>query len=413
MKNRIGIWGLFGQENIGNECTLKAFLYNIRLRVENRDLFLICTEPDEAATLHGLTALPFSTRDQQSSFRAGPRTVFSKALAFLFVKIPCELSDVWHAFQTLKKEDMVLMTGTGMLTDYNSDAFGWPYEIFKWAILARLRGSKLAFVSVGVGPLYSAWSRLFILAALRLADFRSYRDEISRERISKAGLQLGDKDLVYPDLAFSLPEELFHPVKHEPGERPLVAVGVMGYYGERAEVADGESIYWAFLNKIADLVTWLQANNFRVRIIHGDNRYDQKPRGDLRKCLESRGSPYDRQNILDEDFSTTEELVHILAAADLVISPRFHNQLLALMLGKPVISISYDPKSDSLLDGVGLGRFCQPIGTLDIPLLIEQFRELRSNFSAIEPLVLKRVHEYRKKLDEQYALILCEFEESV
>src|SRR2546427_6800098 len=43
---------------------------------------------------------------------------------------------------------------SGFLSDYSTHAFGWPYFIFKWSIIARLCRCKLLFVSVGAGPLW-------------------------------------------------------------------------------------------------------------------------------------------------------------------------------------------------------------------------------------------------------------------
>ncbi len=55
---------------------------------------------------------------------------------------------------------------------------------------------------------------------------------------------------------------------------------------------------------------------------------------------------------------TVEELLRQLRETDAVISPRFHNLVLALMLDKPVIALSDLPKVTALLADLGLGRFC-------------------------------------------------------
>ena len=49
--------------------------------------------------------------------------------------------------------DMLIIPGTGLLTDaYGLSAWG-PYNVFKWSLVAKFRGCKVLFVSVGVGPL--------------------------------------------------------------------------------------------------------------------------------------------------------------------------------------------------------------------------------------------------------------------
>src|SRR5207245_1354156 len=71
-----------------------------------------------------------------------------------------------------------------------------------------------------------------------------------------------------------------------------------------------------------------------------------------------------------------EELLSQLATMKVVVASRFHNLLLALMLGKPALAISFHEKDDSLMTAVGLQEFCQDIANLNVSTLIEQFVRL-------------------------------------
>ena len=87
-------------------------------------------------------------------------------------------------------------------------SFGFPYDVFKWSVAARLTGCKVRFVGVGVGPIYGRLSRIFIKTALAMADYRGFRDRQSRERLKQHGFERAN-DAVFPDLAFSLPPCVF------------------------------------------------------------------------------------------------------------------------------------------------------------------------------------------------------------
>ncbi len=76
----------------------------------------------------------------------------------------------------LKDVDFLIVSGGGQLDDFWGGAWGHPYALLKWSVLARLRGAKPIFLSVGFGELDSRLSRLFTRTALRLAAYRSYRD---------------------------------------------------------------------------------------------------------------------------------------------------------------------------------------------------------------------------------------------
>jgi polysaccharide pyruvyl transferase WcaK-like protein len=76
-----------------------------------------------------------------------------------------------------------------------------------------------------------------------------------------------------------------------------------------------------------------------------------------------------------------------------------------LMLNIPVVSISYDPKNDALLEGFGLSKYRQALTDLDLQKLIGQFIDLEARTDELVPTFSKKASEYRSLLDEQYHLI--------
>ena len=67
----------------------------------------------------------------------------------------------------------------------------------------RVFGTKVALVSVGANVSSERLTRWLLTAAARLAFYRSYRDELSREAMRRQGLDTSG-DHVYADLAFGL-----------------------------------------------------------------------------------------------------------------------------------------------------------------------------------------------------------------
>src|SRR5579859_3442397 len=187
---KIGFFGIFGVQNLGNECTLQSILHNARKWLPDGEIYSICYQPEDTSRRHNVPAVPISARYFQS--RADGKVIhrrggLSRLARVIFQRVPGELMDWLKAIRALKGTDLVVMTGTGMLTDYSTSAFGYPYDVFKWSVAARLAGCKLRFVGIGVGPIYGRLSRRFIHYALSLADLRSYRDEFSKSRIAKTG----------------------------------------------------------------------------------------------------------------------------------------------------------------------------------------------------------------------------------
>ena len=100
------------------------------------------------------------------------------------------------------------------------------------------------------------------------------------------------------------------------------------------------------------------------------------------------------------------DLLAQLATTDLVVAARFHNVLLALMMGRPVISLSYyHRKNEALMAEMGLEDYCQTIDDLEVDRLIDQFTRLRGRVDVVRPRLARKAAEYRAALHEQYAAL--------
>jgi polysaccharide pyruvyl transferase WcaK-like protein len=304
---------------------------------------------------------------------------------------------------TLKGTDVLIIPGTGLLTDaYCLKSWG-PYSMFKWSLIAKLRGCKLLFVSVGAGPIYGRLGRFLVKTALALADFRSYRDTSTLRYLESIGC-LSSNARVYPDLAFSLPESVIahEDVKSRP--RSVVGLGLMEYAGRYSVERPSAAIYRNYLESLVILVRWLLAREYDVRLLIGD--VGDRPVTQEFKCLlKERLLVYDAGRIIDEPVDSVEQLLSQLAGTDLVVATRFHNVLLALLSNKPVISISFHHKCASLMSEMGLSEYCHDINCLDAGRLIEQFQDVERNAEKLKPLIRQKVEQSRKALDEQYSLI--------
>jgi polysaccharide pyruvyl transferase WcaK-like protein len=409
-RSRIAFFGMFGIENLGNECTLQAILHNARKRLSCEDIYVISFNPEDTSRRHKIFAVAKSQQDFTGVVRRGGFWGGLAKLMRLCRRVPGELMDWLAAVKTLRGTDFMVMTGTGMLTDYLTTASGFPYDVFRWTAAARLAGCKVRFVGVGVGPIYGRLSRWLITTALSLADYRSFRDQNSKNRIKKNGFD-SDNDPVFPDLAFSLAPDILPQRLNENRQIREVGLGVMDHRDIHLWDADEhQAQYSAYLEKMCDFVFWLVEHKYAVRILQGDAKHDASTRAELKTRLQRRGIRYDQTGIIDEGSTTVEELIAQIAEVDIVVSPRFHNLLLGLMLNIPAVSISYDPKNDSLLEGVGLGKYCQPLAGLDLQRLIDQFIELETRAGEVKPMIEKKSKEYRSLLEEQYAVIFGELE---
>src|SRR5262249_420771 len=210
-----------------------------------------------------------------------------------FIGIPSELYRWLDAFRTLKGTDMFIIPGTGLLTDAYG-LVGWgPYNLFKWTAMAKLRRCKVLFVSVGAGPIYGTLGKYFVKSALSLADFRSYRDESSREWLKGIGIR-ADNDQIYPDLVFSLPETVIPRQDNKQRSRSVIGLGLMEYAGRYSVPEPSNAIYLSYLENLVIFVKWLLAHEYDVRLVIGDD-YDNPVTQEFRSLLKKRLGTYDEK----------------------------------------------------------------------------------------------------------------------
>jgi polysaccharide pyruvyl transferase WcaK-like protein len=404
-REKISLFGNFGLGNLGNESTFQAILYHLRLLVPAADFTCICTGPEAITATHNVRAVPSNRRVVKAW---NPKSRLARVVRGLTIGIASELYRWIDAFITLRGTDTLIVPGTGLLTDAYGLMNNWgPYNVFKWSLMAKVSGSRLLFVSVGVGPLSGRISRFLVKSSLAMADYRSYRDTSALDYLKGIGF-VRNADRVYPDLAFSLPEILIPHTDAKTRRRTVVGVGLIHFAGMYNVEKPSNGIYEAYLETFTIFVKWLLAHDYDVRLLIGDT-CDSAVTHDFRCLLHERLSMCDADRVIDEPAISVGDLLSQLEATDIVVATRFHNVLLALLLNKPVISISFHHKCASLMRQMGLSDYCQDINDLNADRLIDQFCQLEKNAGRLRPMIRQKAEEYRKALDDQYNLLFQDF----
>jgi polysaccharide pyruvyl transferase WcaK-like protein len=392
---RICFFGHFGMFNSGNESTLRAALEHARQRQPEAELTCICTRPEVVRETCGIEAVPISTATMESW---QPRWRPAKWLRSMVVGVPSELWRWVTAFGALRGVDLLVVPGTGLLTDAYG-LRGWaPYNVFKWSALARLRGGRVAFLSVGAGPVHSRRGKLLVKWALSLADYRSYRDATSRDWAGRCGLQAnGDK--VYPDLVFSLrPKSAAQPSARR---RKVVGLGLMTYSPTYSTETNRDGVFEAYMQKLVRFAEWLLARDYDLKLLIGDIS-DEAIAQQFKVLLKNQCKQYGSERVMDAGVVSVETLFSELMETDVVVATRFHNVLVGLLLEKPVIAISFHHKCRELMSQMGLAEYCQEIAELDEQKLMDQFETLERDAEQVKGKLRSRVQECRAALDEQY-----------
>ncbi len=387
---RIGLMDHMGFSNLGDAAIQEAIIANIRRRIDGATIIGFSLNPSDTETRHGIPSYPITwsypgrfDSKSQSSGRAGKEGTLKKALKrnpiiFSFLKpmhdLAREAAHLLRSYRVLKSLDLFVVSGGGQLCELWRGPWSHPYNVFKFAVLAKLAGAKLYIVNVGAGPLQHPLSKFFSKWAVRLADYASFRDQESKELISSLGVK---KELaVFPDPVYALEHSKYVPAGPSTSSRRIVGINPIGYCDPRIWPRSDVEVYNGYLDKLAAFSSWLLRNGYELRIFSGDIRVDHLAMADLKDRISSEVPSGSIEACSQSPELSLNELLEQMSSFDYIVTSKFHGVVFSHLLQKPVVALSYHCKIDHLMQKVGHYRYCLDIERFDAGSLTEAFSAL-------------------------------------
>jgi polysaccharide pyruvyl transferase WcaK-like protein len=388
---RVGLFGLLGSGNIGNDASLESMLRY--LRTDHADVILdaMCKGPNEVRERFGVAAIPLNWYQKYEKRASGVTAIALKALG--------KGVDVFRTASWVRRHDVVIVPGTGILeASLPLRPWGMPYALFLLCASGRAFGTKVALVSVGATVINQRSARWLLSSAARLAYYRSYRDVESRDAMRQQGVD-ATEDHVYLDLAFGIPTP-----PHDAGGPRTVGVGVMDYRGANDDRGQADELHASYVAKMKTFILWLVDSDHRVQLLVGDtNNSDEGVVQEILTDLRADRPDLDTASVIGEPVSSFAELTRAIAPVSTVVATRFHNVICALMLSKPTISLGYSAKFTALMAEMGLSDFCQSASSLDVGRLVEQFTELEKRQAELRQTITERTTVNARLVGDQFA----------
>ncbi|WP_405542176.1 polysaccharide pyruvyl transferase family protein [Streptomyces phaeochromogenes] len=383
---RVGVFGLLGSGNLGNDGSLEAVLGYLRAEHPGAVVDALCGGPEVVTARYGIpaTRLHWYRGEYRTASRAG--AIVGKGLG--------KLVDAVRTAAWVRRHDVVIVPGMGVLeATLPLRPWGFPYSLFLLCASGRLFGTRVALVGVGAAAIGNRPTRALVRWSARLAGYRSYRDALSRNAMRAMGVDTA-RDKVYPDLAFALPT----PPASAPSDSPgPVCVGVMDFHGGNDDRARAEEIHRRYLDGTTRFVRALVEDGRPVRLLTGD----ECDRPVVAAILDAVDSPL----VTAAEAASLADLMKETAAADTVVATRYHNLVCALKVGTPTLALSYAAKSDALMDRMGLAAYCHPAREVDAGQLLEQFRALEKRSAELRRTLTERNLTAARQLEDQFTAL--------
>ncbi|WP_435011864.1 polysaccharide pyruvyl transferase family protein (plasmid) [Tundrisphaera lichenicola] len=434
MPKRIAVLGHVGRGNLGDEATLAAVIRQVRLHEPLAEIRALTMNPADTLERHGVPAFPLRrtaghapvvpATDQQSapSGEAGQdwkQDVLNRLKAVPLIVSPlrrlrdaaravadgvAEMGFLARSSRHLKEIDLLVVAGGGQLGDYFEGVWGYPFTIFKWVLMARARGGRVAFLSVGAGPIDSFLSKRFFRWALSLASYRSFRDEGSKGLIEALGV-IGPNH-VTPDLVHEI-ETTGDVLAGRDGVR-VVGINPLPFHDPRYWAEDGQDMYRDYVRKLATFAVRLINSGYRIVLFPTQVKADPPVISDVRALIAEALPMSGLDSVTCPRVATIDDLLAAIDQTDLVVASRFHGIVISLAMGRPVIGLSYNPKTDELMADMGLGDFVSDIGGFEVSWLISRVETTRGAYEEIRDRIESRRESYRAALSAQHEKLFGE-----
>jgi polysaccharide pyruvyl transferase WcaK-like protein len=436
---RIGILGHVGRQNLGDEAIIAAVVQNVRSRLPAAELTAFTLRPDDTRVRHGIPAYPIRPLRNVSVVGVPAVGQMAMELAPTLAKSPTTLSGAIRerlrhiaplyallrrvaavargvavalaetrllvgSLRRLRRTDLLIVAGSNQLSDYFGGPWNFPYTLLTWSLLARLAGVRVAYASVGVGPVRSPLSRFLLRRAARLAAYRSYRDVGSLEAAARIGLK--GEQVIAPDLAHSLHFVRPHREPPPPSAPLVVGINPMPYFDERYWPESDARVYASYIDALAEFAVWLRRRNYEVRFFPTQLRADPPIIEDIRDRMRTSAAGLVGPVPANPMVGSFEDLVALLAEVDLVVATRFHGIVLAHLMGKPTIGIAYRRSTRDLLKDLGLAEFVLDVSEITPQGLAARLKMLEAQRAEIAGHISHRLDAYRETLARQYDTLL-------
>jgi polysaccharide pyruvyl transferase WcaK-like protein len=399
---QVTLLGYYGFGNAGDEAVLAGVITRLRAADSSVKITVISGNPEETSRVHGVQAIG--------------RGSFAQICALL------------------KKTDLFLLGGGGLLQDRTSRRSLWYY--LGMAFWARISGAQVACYAIGAGPLRHSSSRRLIRKMLSVCSFISVRDDASADTLLRCyigkhkrqgilndcvagavGMRVGfggrapaameitaDAALAIPAIAEEEKTQLLASLAGR-GERSALSGGSARHEGpvlhegpalhQRPALHQGPSpryitvairpcSYWQldqpWLETLAkQLREAAFAMDARVVLLPMHDGVDQPISETLASLIGERA--------LVVKTTSYREAAAMIAVSEFVLAMRLHALIFAALSGVPAIGIEYDKKVGSFAQMAGYTVVAPPdIHTID---LAGHWREFNRQAQAAQLLQLQ------------------------
>lgn len=347
--NKIVISGYYGFANAGDEAMLTAIINTLRQLDPQAEITVITGNCAATAARHRV--------------RAVKRT------------------DFFAIVRSLAACSLVISGGGSLLQDVTSSRSLYYYLSIMG--LAVALGKPVMLYAQGIGPVRRRMARKAVRRLLQHVQMISVRDRESKRDLTAMGVTVppihvtADAVLSMPTVTATAGEEILRRAGSD-GTRRRVGISLREWRGVQQ-----------YKTAVAAAADVLQTEE-NVEIIFVPMQYPADVQaGEAVAALMKTPAL-----VLREAYDTAE-FMSLMACMDAVIANRLHALVFASLVHVPVTAVSYDPKIDSFMTGIGTG-ICGTVERVEAADVIGNVRRQLQQ-GGLTPAVQQRLQHVRRQ----------------
>ncbi|MFZ5945127.1 MAG: polysaccharide pyruvyl transferase CsaB [Bacillota bacterium] len=334
---RVVLSGYYGFNNAGDEAVLFAIINSLRKLDSDIGITVLSNNPEHTAKTYNVQAV--------NRWSLGA------------------------IFSTLKNSNLLISGGGSLLQDVTSKK-GILYYLAV-IFIAKILGKKVFIYSQGIGPVNLWRNRRITAFILNMTDGITVRDASSRQDLIAMGVKKEVAVSADPVLGFE-PDDISKKKGLELLERVNVNINDGKIMGVSLRPWNTDSKNFT---AIAEACDRLIQQGWQVVFVPMHFPDDISAARDVMKKMKESAF------LLKENYSPLEAL-SIYKAVDMVMGMRLHSLIMAAVLEKPLVAISYDPKVNRFMSLIDSERLLDinSLKTQEILDLVQNTWENRGGF---------------------------------
>jgi polysaccharide pyruvyl transferase WcaK-like protein len=338
-KTKVLISGWYGHGNIGDELILKSMINVFKRKIYNVEIRILSDNPIYTKCTHNIV----STYQLPLKFKGYIRMLLNGQTPFKTIKF-------------IKNTDIFVMGGGGFLSDWQSYVpWGWLKQI----ILAKILGKRTMIYAIGAGPFSTKKGKMIVKHIINnYVDMITVRDKTSKKELLACGVEekkiIVTADPVVNYLEFKKNNYKKHKidniVKNYNNDFFNVGITVASLFHSNKWENNPEKYFDEYIKNLTIALKKIAKNYNDVKfyfipfmMTEEDISFSNKLNG----LIGNKGLVVKSKNDI-------ERIITIYKDLDCVIAMRYHANILATILDKPVIPLVYHHKVADYIKRIGL-----------------------------------------------------------